>query len=421
MNNITRHIIRRLAIIIVAMTALTPASLGATYGVADIPNPQISDSTCFLSDPDGYIDAATAAHINSRLLDIRRKTTAEVAVVIVGSINPSDMNRFASDLFDKWGLGKKDADNGLLLIAAINDRKYSFRTGRGTEVVLTDAKLGRIGRQFIDPAFRKKEYARGISETVDKLHTIMTDPAVRDDLAAGKKTSETDWSDILFAYMWFCLALTAVLTLWILISLRSARGKSDYEKYMKLQSAPAILLGCSAFALGMPLLIYFPVRSMLRRWRDGRHDCPNCGESMVKLDEDIDNSYLTPAQDAEERFNSVDYDVWLCPECGETDVYPYYNRRSSLKTCPVCHARTLRHSMDRVLVQPTQSHDGKGVHVYNCLNCGHTARIPYVIAKTAAPGIFIIPGGFGGRGGGGGFGGGFGGGSTGGGGYNGSW
>lgn len=392
----------------------------ATYSVKSVPNVQLSDSTKLLSDPDGYIDAATAQRINSRLLDIRRQTSAEVAVVIVGNIDSPDINTFATDLFEHWGIGKKGADNGLLLLVSVNDRRYAMRTGRGTEVVLTDAMLGRIGRQTLEPVFRQGDYAGGIAATVDRLHQIMTDENARADLAA-KNDDSMSWMDILMAYIYFCLGLTVLLAIITIVKLRKLRGKSDYQKYMSMITTTSIVKGCSYIALGFPLVIYLPLRHEMKYWRDGEHKCPNCGTPMIKLDEDADNEYLTPAQDAEERFDSVDYDVWLCPECGETDVYPYHNPKTDLKPCPHCHARTMRHTMDRVLVKPTPTQDGKGVHVYDCLNCHQPTQVPYTLAKTAPP-VIIIPGGGRGGGGIGGIGGGgFGGGATGGGGFSGGW
>ena len=51
-------------------------------------------------------------------------------------------------------------------------------------------------------------------------------------------------------------------------------------------------------------------------------------------DEATDNLYLNAGQDIEEQLGSVDYDVWLCPKCGETDIEPYLNHSSAYKQCP---------------------------------------------------------------------------------------
>ena len=144
---------------------------------------------------------------------------------------------------------------------------------------------------------------------------------------------------------------------------------------------------------------------------------------MHKLDEIADNDYLTPAQDAEELLNSVDYDVWLCDQCGETDIIPFENRQSSYTECQHCGARTCSYAGERILRKPTMQSEGQGVKIFACRNCRKQSFKPFVIAKTA-PSVVILPGGGfgGGIGGGGGFSGGsFGGGGTSGGGASGGW
>lgn len=144
---------------------------------------------------------------------------------------------------------------------------------------------------------------------------------------------------------------------------------------------------------------------------------------MHKLDEATDNNYLTPAQDMEEHLNSVDYDVWLCDNCGEKDVIPYINRRSAYTVCPKCGARASVLSGNRILRQPTTHTEGQGVRIYSCRNCREQVFKPYSIAKLVSAPIVIFPGGGSGGGfGGGGFSGGsFGGGGTSGGGASGGW
>ena len=144
---------------------------------------------------------------------------------------------------------------------------------------------------------------------------------------------------------------------------------------------------------------------------------------MNKLDEVHDNYYLTPSQDLEEQLNSIDYDVWLCPNCGEKDVIPYVNQRSSYTVCPQCGAKACSLTSDRIITKPTTKLNGQGMKTYSCANCHKSYYKSYIIPKVAAE-VPIIIGGIGGRGGGGfggGIGGGFGGGMTGGGGASGGW
>ena len=149
---------------------------------------------------------------------------------------------------------------------------------------------------------------------------------------------------------------------------------------------------------------------------------------MQLIDEEHDNDYLTPAQDTEERINSIDYDVWHCPKCHQTEVLPYIKRESDYSVCDRCGARAMSLVDRRTLRQPTVNTEGEGVDIYICKNCGNQNHRRFRIAKkpdpTATVAAGAILGSMMGRGGssGGGFGGGsFGGGMTGGGGAGGRW
>ncbi|MDE5661522.1 MAG: TPM domain-containing protein, partial [Muribaculaceae bacterium] len=105
-----------LAIIIYIMSAA--ALCAATYTVESIPNVHLADTAAYVSDPDGILTAAHRSRINDLMRTVRRTTSAEPAVVIVGDIEGQDIDTFATDLFEEWGLGKGDRDNGLLLLVA---------------------------------------------------------------------------------------------------------------------------------------------------------------------------------------------------------------------------------------------------------------------------------------------------------------
>lgn len=415
--------------ILLILCIIATIAKAAEYAPGDVPNVQLKDSTQLVSDPDNLLDVASKNAINANLRAIRSATTSEPVVVVIGSMpGDYDIDTYATELFELWGLGKKDKDNGLLVLVAVDDHDYVLRTGRGMEVALPDMICGRIGRNIIVPAFRENQYGQGLAEATAEIQKVVTNPKYRDDLVSSEKqhaaADDIDWADIFKFYLIFSLFYTACLGLITLNNLHKQKGKPGYDKYMAIRQLKSISAYSAIFTLGLPLLVYLPLHIAMHRWRDGEHKCPNCKTPMHKIDEVHDNDYLTPAQDAEERFDSVDYDVWVCPTCNEVDIYPFNNPNSHLTKCAVCGARTERMMRDRVLRQPTERYEGQGVKEYECLHCHNRRAVPYSIAKLA-PTVIIAPG-IGGRGGGGGFGGGsfgggFGGGSTGGGGFSGKW
>lgn len=409
-----------LAFVLMTVVAVTAQDQKQYYAPEDVPNVQLQNKNRYLSDPAHFIDAASAVHIDTTLQKLRSATGVQAAVVILPNMDgETDIDTYATDLFTLWGLGDKDKDNGLLVLVSVGDRKYAIRTGYGVEGALPDAICGRIKRNIMQPAFKEGDYSGGLRAAVDKISSVLCDPAVREEILGEIDASgRENWIDVLYFYLGFCLIMTFVAFVWLLLALHEVRGKTPYDKYQATRTLSRASGACAWFTLGLTLLVYIPLRMMMHSWRNGVHKCPNCGSNMRKLDEKTDNEYLTPAQDAEERIKSVDYDVWLCPKCGTTDIYRF-DEDCGYSECPYCHARTCRFVRDTVLQPPTEGQEGVGAKTYKCLNCKKIHSVAYKIAKLA-PTVIVGGGGFG-TGGGGISGGSWGGGSTGGGGASGGW
>jgi uncharacterized protein len=93
----------------------------------------------------------------------REKTTNEIAIVTIDSIQPyTSFVKFAADLGNYWGIGKDDKDNGLLIVVSKNLREMRIAAGYGTEKILTDSILTTIIETTMLPHFRNGEYYEGI-------------------------------------------------------------------------------------------------------------------------------------------------------------------------------------------------------------------------------------------------------------------
>lgn len=428
---------RLITIILLTICAFTGSA--STYSVSEVPNPILTDRTRFVSNPDGILSSETESTLNRALSSLRKSTTTEVAVVVVDDID-TDENTFATELFQKWGIGKDDRDNGVLILVVKDRRRAVIRTGYGVEGALPDIVAGRIIRDDMAPAFREGDYDGGVAAGVAGVAEALSDPSVAeelrssqpDDIRARNTDDDLGAGDIILVILGFCVFITVILGIAVLGRYTPVRTRNDNDKYMALAPMKPMARALCYLGLGLPLVVYLPLRSALHKWRDSPRECPNCHHKMQKIDEEHDNDYLTPSQDLEEKLNSVDYDVWLCPECGETDIYPFIVPGTKWEECPVCHTRAMRLEKSRILRKPTTTSEGIGEREYVCYNCHHRDRRPYTIpretddsAALAAAAIFgaMASGGRrgGGFGGGGFSGGSFGGGSTGGGGASGGW
>lgn len=420
---------KRLILFSIILTLATLGLSARTYTVDEVPNVHLQDSMRFVSNPDGILSPATVAELDAGLKYVRRNTSTEAVIVVVDDIEGGDIDAFATELFGKWGLGKSDLDNGLLILVAKDLRRAAIRPGYGLEGVLPDITCGRILREQMFPRFREGDYNGGIMAAFDTISQILNDPENREEILSRQadvdsRGSNDDDEDFFAIYLVIMGALSGCLLLVLIIVYADTAKKNRHDRYVELAKLKPIYLAATFIGLGMPLIASLPLVIILYHLRNAPHKCPQCGTMMKKIDEVHDNEYLNHAQDLEEQIGSVDYDVWLCPHCGETDIEPYVNQASAYQECERCHARTAALRQDRIIRSATTTREGQGVRDYGCLNCGHITSKPYSIAKLA-PVVPIVIGGSGGGNSGGGFGGfgggGFGGGMTGGGGASGGW
>lgn len=126
-----------------------------------------------VSDWAGVFSPEQKSDLESRIAAVRQATGAQLAVVAVKSLEGGEVNDFAVKLFAQWGIGEKGKDNGVLLLAAIEDRAMWIEVGYGLEGVLNDAKCGRIRDEWIFPRFKEGNYAQGLSDGADALLKVM--------------------------------------------------------------------------------------------------------------------------------------------------------------------------------------------------------------------------------------------------------
>lgn len=396
--------------------------------VKDIENVHVKNRTRYVSDMAGALSPSARAEADSLLAGMWRASSAEPVVVIVSDLEGEDIDDFATRLFTDWGIGKKDKDNGVLMLISINDRKVVIRTGYGAEGVLPDVIASNIIRHNIAPHFREGDYDGGVVEALGVMNSALTSDEAREELmsqyANDAGASSGDGDELWQIYLGFCTFAGCGALLLVVLLYFTSRRLPTANAYAQLQKVKLPLLVATPLALLFPLPAFLLLVLLMRHVRLHKRLCPNCSTRMSRVDEDNDNNYLTPSQDAEERLDSVDYDVWLCPKCGETDIIPYVNPSKNYSVCPRCNARAAVLVNRRIIYRPTTTREGRGAEEFVCLNCRNRWDKPYTIPREALPPVIV--GGIGGRGGGfgggGGFSGGsFGGGMTGGGGASGGW
>ena len=130
------------------------------WTVKTIPNTRLESNDIHVSDPDGFLSDSIEMTINTALCAIRDK--ADVFLVTLASIGDAEPKSFATDLFNYWGVGDAETNNGVLLLFVEDQHAMEFETGYGAEETLTDAKCQRIFTNVIVPFFKAGDYEGGL-------------------------------------------------------------------------------------------------------------------------------------------------------------------------------------------------------------------------------------------------------------------
>jgi uncharacterized protein len=129
---------------------------------------------CFAQvDKSGIIDSAAQGRIEGWILELKQKTSAEVAVVTVDSTEPLSIEEYAVNLFQRFGIGQKGKDNGVLLLVAYKDRDMRIEVGYGLEGAITDAKSSQIINSIITPEFKDGHFSDGIEKGTAAIVTLI--------------------------------------------------------------------------------------------------------------------------------------------------------------------------------------------------------------------------------------------------------
>lgn len=315
----------------------------------------------WVSDMVGVVDAATKQRLNALIDELEQKTSAEIAVVTIHRTDGRDPKEFATELFKRWGIGKKDKDNGILVLLVMEARRVEVETGYGVEGVLPDGKVGAILDKEVIPRFKQGDFGGGLLSGVQAMAKTL-DPSLKASLPARLRAPATS------------------------IPSGTPGTVTPYSTWLFVLAALLALIGC---AIGYTV------------WRSGIRYCPQCRKRMRRLTEDQDEAYLSFAQQLEEELGSVDYRVWRCDDCQLSKIERITRLSSRYENCPKCGHSTVD-VKSYTLREPSYEREGLEEITKVCLisTCGfrRTLRYPIPRLRWSSGGVWPSGGGFQGRG-----------------------
>jgi uncharacterized protein len=309
-------------------------ALGLAAGAAravtvdQIPSPRPSGWTVDLT---GTLPAETVAELNRLGDDVKARTGAELAVVVVGSTDGAPHRDFATRLANTWGIGQRGKDNGLLVFAALDDRAAEIVLGSGIDGDGNVRESEAIMQDVMVPLFRSGDPAGAILQGARACagRILETAPAAAPEPLAALPPAQNP-----------------------------------------VASAPSQGLPCAGlsfllFALGGvgSVVAAFVVSLRPRR-------CRQCDLKMTLMDEASDDAHLDSAERVEEQVRSVDHQVWVCPGCGGMEKVRRSRWFSGYTQCPRCAAKTL-HSATTTVAAATYTSGGLNRVDQSCANCSY--------------------------------------------------
>jgi uncharacterized protein len=157
------------------VSAILWIALGAAVWVVAEPIASLRP-TNYVNDFAGVLDAATQARLNALCQQVEQKAQAQIAVVTVKSVDGQDEGSYAVALFQKWGIGAKGKDRGVLILLATEDRKRFIEVGYGLEPILPDGKVGGFGREAV-PLLRTGDYAGAVTLMTARVASVIAQDA----------------------------------------------------------------------------------------------------------------------------------------------------------------------------------------------------------------------------------------------------
>ena len=122
-----------------------------------------------VTDRTGTLSGEAVSRIESKLKDLETRKGSQIAVLIVPTTQPEEIEQFGIRVADAWKLGRKGIDDGAILIIAKDDRRMQIEVGRGLEGPLPDITAKRIIAETITPRFKLSDFDGGVEAGVDQI------------------------------------------------------------------------------------------------------------------------------------------------------------------------------------------------------------------------------------------------------------
>ncbi|HWP49248.1 MAG TPA: TPM domain-containing protein [Candidatus Limnocylindrales bacterium] len=241
--------------------------------------------------------------LNNLITDVEKQTTAEIAVVTVESTAPLTPKQYATELLNRWKVGKKGKDNGVLILLAVKDRRIEIETGYGVEGILPDGKVGEIIRTYMVPYFKNNRWGEGLIAGTQQIARVILEDTQTSPTSSKKVERRLPTGGFLYLSGWIYFIF------WIFyLGIQNLRNRALPLGLLALLTLPGLFYLFFAF---FPFIIPF-IPGAWASVQNLRNRCPRCGNRML-----VQKNTLRPASYSSMGLREV---VYTCPVCGYHEV-----------------------------------------------------------------------------------------------------
>jgi len=179
----------------------------------------------------GLLNSEEKYKLNEKLIKYSDSTSTEIAVIILPNTGGEDINFLATQYGEKWGIGKKDVNNGVVFLISVEDRSMSIQQGRAVEQYLTASTAGQILDYIVSPSFKRGHWYEGIDKGTTAIMEVLRGKFHKSEKQIHKANNTSALT-----------ALIIIVVLIIIIMNKSGKGgKKDNDDHTGLHNRDRII------------------------------------------------------------------------------------------------------------------------------------------------------------------------------------
>jgi uncharacterized protein len=194
----------RVFVVALALAVFATAALAQSLNFPELTGRVVDEA--------GILDASTREQLEKLSADLEAKTTDQLVIVTLKSLQGKSIEDYGYQLGRKWQIGQKDKNNGVILIVAPNEKRVRIEVGYGLEPTLTDAISSVIIQNAILPRFRAGDFAGGVRRGAEDIAQVIAGDAkeIQERAAQRQASQGMSAAEMMIVVFWIIVAIMII-------------------------------------------------------------------------------------------------------------------------------------------------------------------------------------------------------------------